>query len=52
MDDNPYDTGMGTSLMMWEMVSELLSGEKLPRPVVKAIYALCKGEAKIIRKEE
>lgn len=32
---------------MWEMLSELLDGEKLPETLNAAIYALCEGKAKL-----
>ena len=46
-----YETGMGTSEMMWEMLSEIVEGEKLPESLNKAIYALRDNKAFIIEKE-
>lgn len=43
-----YDTGLGTSPGMWQMLSELVAGEKLPEPLNNAIYALCAGEARVV----
>lgn len=42
-----YDTGLGTSPGMWQLLSELLEGEKLPESLNNAIYALCEGRAKV-----
>jgi hypothetical protein len=49
-----FDTGMGTTPGMWEMLSEHLSeaGEKLPELLNEAIYALRDGRAKVIGIEE
>jgi len=44
-DLSEWDTGMGTSPGMWEMVSDALEGEKLPDSVNTAIYALANGYA-------
>lgn len=46
--DSQFDTGMGTTPGMWEMVSEALKGEKLPESINKAIQALCGGTASVI----
>ena len=46
-----YDTGMGTSGMMWQFLSDLLEGEKLPVSLNKAIYALRDNKAFIVEKE-
>lgn len=43
-----YDTGLGTSPGMWQMLSELVAGEKLPESLNNAIYALCAGEARVV----
>ena len=45
---NDYDAGMGTTPGMWEMVSELLDGEKLPASVSEAIKALAQGRATVV----
>ena len=45
-----YDTGMGTTPGMWEMVSEVLDGEKLPASVSEAIKALANGRATVVIK--
>ena len=42
-----YDTGLGTSPGMWQMLSDLIADEKLPEPLNNAIYALCEGRAKV-----
>ena len=42
-----YNTGMGTTPGMWEMVSETLHGEKLPEAINKAIHALCDATASL-----
>lgn len=42
------DAGLGTTLGMWEMLSELLEGEKLPESLSRAIHKLCEGEAKVV----
>jgi len=34
---------------MWQMLSDLLDGEKLPDPLNKAIYDLCEGKAVVVR---
>lgn len=44
------DTGLGTSPGMWQMLSELVAGEKLPESLNNAIYALCEGRAKVVLK--
>ena len=44
---NEYDAGMGTTPGMWEMVSELLEDEKLPKSVSEAINALAQGRAAV-----
>lgn len=44
---NAHDTGLGTSPGMWQMLSELVAGEKLPESLNNAIYALCEGRAKV-----
>ena len=46
-----YDTGIGTTPGMWEMVSEALNGEKLPESLNAAIYALVEGRATVILKQ-
>jgi hypothetical protein len=45
-----YDTGMGTTRLMWEYLSERLDDnkEKLPDSLNQAIYALCEGRAKLV----
>ena len=47
---NEYETGIGTTPGMWEMVSELLDGEKLPASVSEAIKALAQGRATVVIK--
>jgi hypothetical protein len=47
-----FDTGLGTSKFMWELVSELLDGEKLPDSINEAIYKLREGEAEIVEKKK
>lgn len=49
---NEYDTGMGTTPGMWQMLSEALNGEKLPDSLNNAIYALCQGDAAVVLKEK
>lgn len=39
---------MGTTPSMWQMLSELVDGEKLPESLNKALYALCDGTATIV----
>jgi hypothetical protein len=46
-----YDTGIGTTPGMWEMVSEALNGEKLPESLNAAIYALAEGRATVVLKQ-
>lgn len=46
-----YDNGLGTSRDMWEFLSELLEGEKLPDPLNEALYALRDGRAFVALKE-
>lgn len=43
-----YDTGFGTTPGMWQLLSELVAGEKLPESLNNAIYALCEGRAKVV----
>lgn len=43
-----YDAGLGTSPGMWQMLSELVAGEKLPESLNNAIYVLCAGEARVV----
>jgi hypothetical protein len=43
-----YFTGLGTTVGMWTMLSELLDGEKLPTSLDEAIHKLCKGEAALV----
>jgi hypothetical protein len=45
-----YDTGLGTTPGMWEMLSDLLNGEKLPESLNNAIYKLRSDEAYIVEK--
>ena len=40
-----YDTGMGTTPGMWQMLSDSLDGVKLPESINNAIYALSEGRA-------
>ena len=46
--DSQFDTGMGTTPGMWEMVSDALEGEKLPESVSRAIHALVRGTASVV----
>lgn len=43
-----FDTGMGTTPGMWEMVSQALEDEKLPESANNAIHALCEGRAAVV----
>lgn len=45
-----YDTGLGTSPGMWQLLSELVAGEKPPESLNNAIYALCAGKARVVLK--
>jgi hypothetical protein len=45
-----YDTGLGTTPGMWEMLSDLLNGEKLPESLNNVIYKLRSDEAYIVEK--
>ena len=45
---NEFDSGMGSTPGMWEMVSDLLDGEKLPRSVSDSINALAQGLAVVV----
>lgn len=47
---DPWTSGLGTTPGMWEFLSELLDGEKLPESLNQAIYALKNGDAVITRK--
>jgi hypothetical protein len=47
---NEYETGLGTSRFMWQLVSETLDGEKLPESINKALKMLCDGEAYLVEK--
>lgn len=49
-----FDTGMGTTPGMWEMVSDALSesNTKLPDSVNEAIYALRDDRAAVVLKRE
>jgi len=38
-----------TTQGMWQMLSELLDGEKLPDSLNKDIYDLCEGKAVVVR---
>lgn len=49
-DAEEYDTGLDTTSMMWEMLSELVDGEKIPLPLSLAILKLCEGEAMVVVK--
>lgn len=46
-----YDNGLGTTPEMWKYLSKLLDGEKLPQRMNDAIYLLCEGKAKIVKKK-
>ena len=51
--NNEFDSGMGATPGMWEMVSDLLNGEKLPKSVSDSIKALAQGLAVVVpRKRE
>jgi hypothetical protein len=43
---------MSTTIGMWEMVSELLEGEKLPVSMNKALKGLCNGDLVIAERNE
>ena len=47
-----YDAGMGTTIGMWELLSDVLAEykEKLPDSLNEAIYALRDGKAKVMLK--
>jgi len=47
---NEYNSGMGTTPGMWEMLSECLDGEKLPESLNTALYALRDGTAMVVIK--
>ena len=47
LDDSLIDTGLDTTPCMWQMVSEICGGEKLPEPINNAIYLLIEGKAVI-----
>jgi len=47
MNTDEYDTGMGTTPRLWQMVSDALDKEKLPGSINSAIGALCDGEAAV-----
>ena len=48
--NDEYDSGMGTTPLEWELLSELLEGEKLPDSLNKALYALRDRRAKVVLK--
>ena len=43
---------MTTTIGMWEMVSELLEGEKLPISMNEALAGLCNGDLVIAERNE
>ena len=43
---------MNTTIGMWEMVSELLEGEKLPVSINEALEGLCNGDLVIAERHE
>jgi hypothetical protein len=43
---------MTTTIGMWEMVSELLEGEKLPVSMNEALEGLCNGDLVIAERRE
>ena len=43
---------MTTTIGMWEMVSELLEGEKLPMSMNEALKGLCNGDLVIAERHE
>ncbi len=43
---------MTTTIGMWEMVSELLEGEKLPISMNEALAGLCNGDLFIAERHE
>jgi hypothetical protein len=51
--ENPYDTGMGTTPDMWEILSDVLAedNEKLPISLNNAIYALRDGKAMVVEEQ-
>ena len=52
--ESPYDTGMGTTPGMWEILcDELAEAEiKLPISLWRALSALASDEARVIRADE
>lgn len=45
-----YDSGLGTTPMMWQLLSELIDGEKLPSSLDAAIVALLEGRAMLVER--
>jgi len=45
-----YSAGLGTTPGMWEMLSELLEGEKLPESLSRVINLLASKEAEVVEK--
>ena len=52
MDFDEFETGMGTTCGMWQMVSNLLDGQLLTESLNEVLHALCEGRAKVIMNEE
>lgn len=46
--DPPINCGNLPDTGMWEMLSDLLDGEKLPEPLNDAIHKLCDGEYVVV----
>lgn len=49
-----YNSGLGTTFGMWELLSETLAAnqEKLPVSLNKAIESLCRGDAMVVAKRD
>jgi len=52
LGEGPFDSGLGTTQGMWEMLSEILdeSRERLPESLNEAIYALRDGAAVVVQR--
>lgn len=50
--NSEYDTGMGTTPGMWEMVSDLLEGAQLPKSASEAVRALAQGRADVVPRQD
>jgi hypothetical protein len=49
-DEWEYSAGLGTTPGMWEMLSELLEGEKLPESLSRVINLLASKKAEVVEK--